>query len=113
MWISKRFYLSAELKASLETDDDLVFPTLPVWDRLPFAEGVSSGISPKPYKKGSVIKVLKQVKECVQWNFHSSHCWSLMVESILIICYTCALKGFRYVNYLVISSKLTKYVPNY
>ena len=62
MWTSKWFYLSAELKASLETDDDLVFPTLPVWDRLPFAEGVSSGISPKPYKKGSVIKVLKLVK---------------------------------------------------
>lgn len=50
MWAIEWCYLSAELKTSLEADDDLVFPTLPVWDRLPFAEGVSSGKSPKPYK---------------------------------------------------------------
>lgn len=50
MWTIKWAYLSAELKASLETKDDRVFPTVPVWDRLPFAEGVSSGISPKPFK---------------------------------------------------------------
>lgn len=40
-------YLSATPRASLEVDD-LECPTLLVWERLPFAEGVSNGISPKP-----------------------------------------------------------------
>lgn len=60
-------YLSVTLRASLEVDDDLECPTLPVWERLPFAEGVSNGISPKPCTK---------VQTLINTAGTALHCWS-------------------------------------
>lgn len=66
--LARQFYLSVILRASLEVDDDLECPMLPVWERLPLAEGVSSGISPRPCK---YLEINKRLSSTVLW------CWKL------------------------------------